>query len=51
MLRVTADKILFGTDSPWSNAKREKLHLLSMELSDNERDKIYYKNAIKLLNL
>ena len=43
------DKILFGTDGPWSNAKKEKLLIESLELSENELSKIYFKNALKLL--
>ncbi len=47
----TADKILFGTDTPWSNAKKEKLLLESLELCENELSKIYFKNASILLGL
>lgn len=46
-----ADRILFGTDSPWHTAKMEMRLIDSLELSDSERDKIFYKNAQKLLGI
>ncbi len=45
------DKILFASDSPWSNAKTEIEHIKSLGLSKNEMDLIFYKNAKKLLNI
>ena len=44
-----ADKILFATDSPWSDAKPEIEHIKSLPVSESERDAILYKNAEKLL--
>lgn len=43
------DKILFGTDCPWHTADMELRMLDSLSLNDNELQKIYYKNALKLL--
>jgi predicted TIM-barrel fold metal-dependent hydrolase len=46
-----AGKILFGTDFPWERAMniKEKIEKI---INDKEvKDKIYYKNAKKLLNL
>ncbi len=44
-----ADKILFGSDSPWQEPKTEYEFLLSLDLTDDEKDKIFYKNALKIL--
>lgn len=46
-----ADKILFGTDSPWSSQKKTLEHLNRLDFTDEEKDKILYKNAVKLLNI
>ena len=46
-----ADKIVFGTDSPWRTADTEKRLLSSLEISEDEMDKITHKNAQKLLGI
>lgn len=46
-----ADKVLFGSDSPWSKADEEIARLKSLPLTDVEKDLILYKNAEKLLLL
>lgn len=46
-----ANKILFGSDSPWSKAGDEIKALKSLPLSEDEKDLILYKNAQRLLNL
>lgn len=52
-----SDKILFGSDSPWSNAKREAEHLKNFllpensKISENDIDAILYGNAKRILNL
>lgn len=45
------DKILFGTDSPWGNQRREVEFIKSLPLRDEEKDRILGKNAIKALGL
>lgn len=45
------DKILFGSDSPWHKPAWERFLLETLELSDEDKEKIYHKNAEKLLNL
>ena len=47
----TADKMLFGTDTPWHNANMEMRLLDTLELSREDMDKITYKNAKKLLGI
>jgi predicted TIM-barrel fold metal-dependent hydrolase len=46
-----ADKILFGSDSPWSSAGTEIEHIKSLPLSDEEKFEILGGNAKKILNL
>jgi predicted TIM-barrel fold metal-dependent hydrolase len=46
-----ADKVLFGSDSPWSNAKTEIEHLNTLPLSQREKDDILFGNAKRLLKL
>ena len=49
--KVGSDKILFATDSPWSSATNDIKILKSFGLDKEVEDKIFYKNALKLLNL
>jgi len=44
------DKILFASDSPWSNAKTEIEHLKGMPLSDADKAAILSGNAIRILS-
>lgn len=46
-----ADKILFGSDAPWSKAGEEIATLNSLSLTQNEKDMISYKNAKRLLSI
>jgi len=46
-----ADKILFGSDAPWSNAGKEIEHLRSLPLSEDSKNAILYGNAMRLLGL
>ena len=46
-----ADKILFGSDSPWSNASNELAILNSLPLSETEKQMILCDNAKKLLEI
>ena len=46
-----ADKILYGSDSPWKSQKSPLLELLKLQLTKNEMDLITYKNALKILDL
>ena len=47
----TPNRILFGTDLPWSDARTEKRLVDSLDLSDADKEKILYKNAAALLRL
>lgn len=46
-----SERILFASDSPWSNARTEVEHLRSLPLAEDEKDNILYRNACKLLCL
>ena len=45
------DKILFATDSPWSDARRDKEVINALPLADVEKEAIFSGNAMKLLNM
>ncbi|MEE0946887.1 MAG: amidohydrolase family protein [Acutalibacteraceae bacterium] len=45
-----ADRLVFGTDSPWHTAGMEMRLLDTLKLTEEEKEKICYKNALKLLN-
>ena len=45
------DKLLFGSDCPWHKPSFEMKLIDFLDLSDDDKDKIYYKNAMKLLNI
>ncbi len=45
------DKLLFASDMPWHRPAWEMRLLNTLDLSDSDRDKIFYQNAAKLLNL
>jgi len=46
-----ADKILFGSDAPWSDARTEIGHLKSLPLKEEEKDAILGGNGKRLLGL
>lgn len=46
-----AEKILFGTDSPWTSAEESINFIKKIPISEDEKNKIFYENAKKLLKL
>lgn len=46
-----ADKILFGSDAPWSNAQSEIGHLSALPLSEKDKVAILSGNARRILRL
>ena len=48
---VGVDHILFGSDMPWARASHSKSKLEELGLSADDLEKIYFKNAKKLLNI
>lgn len=49
ILKHGFDKILFATDSPWSDQKKFIEILNGFGFSENEKDMLFYKNALRLL--
>ncbi len=49
--RHGADKVLFGSDSPWQGQRAALDYLLSLNISDEEKELITHKNAERLLSL
>lgn len=46
-----ADKVLFGTDSPWSDQKSALDDISKLNISEASKELILYKNAVKLLGI
>ena len=46
-----ADKVLFATDTPWSDIKTDVNILRSFNLNKSTENKIFYENAQKLLGI
>lgn len=46
-----ADRTLFASDSPWSDQKKSIDDITALPLSDSEKELIFHKNAMRLLNL
>jgi predicted TIM-barrel fold metal-dependent hydrolase len=46
-----ADKVLFASDAPWSNARTEIEHLRNLPLLESEKENILGANAKRLLNI
>lgn len=45
------DKLLFGSDLPWHRPEWELRLLNSLDISAEDREKIFFRNAMKLLGL
>ena len=46
-----ADKVLFASDSPWSDAGKEIANIEAMPLSAEEKEAVFAGNAKKLLGI
>ena len=49
--KIGSDRVLFATDSPWCDIKKEADILRSFRLGKDTENKIFRENAIKLLEL
>lgn len=47
----TPDRILFGSDMPWHRPSWQMRLIESLDLSEADKEKIYFKNAEKLLGI
>ena len=45
------DKLLFGSDMPWHRPAWELRLLNTLDLSEEDREKIFWRNAAQLLKL
>ncbi|MGN0584978.1 MAG: amidohydrolase family protein [Ruminococcus sp.] len=45
----SADKILFASDSPWSDPGISAKHLSALPITEEEKEKILFKNALAVL--
>ena len=45
------DKLLFASDMPWHRPEWELRLINSLDISESDREKIFFRNAQKLLNL
>jgi uncharacterized protein len=45
------DKILFGSDEPYTSYKEQLEHIYNANISDTAKNKIFYENASKLLGI
>ena len=48
---IGADRVVYGTDSPWRSQKDTVDAIRALPLTDEEKERIFHKNAEKLLNL
>ena len=48
---INPENILFGTDSPWTDRVDAVRRINEFGFSDEMKKKIFYKNALKLLEL
>lgn len=49
--RHTPDRLLFASDMPWHRPSWEKRLIESLDISKDDKDKIYCKNAMNLLGI
>ncbi|MPN23470.1 hypothetical protein SDC9_170858 [bioreactor metagenome] len=46
-----ADRILFGTDTPWYDQKKQLEFIRSLPLTPEEQERIFHRNAAELLRI
>ena len=46
-----ADQILFASDCPWHTPQMERDFIETLPLSESEKERIYWKNAVELLGI
>lgn len=51
MDKHTPDRFLFGSDMPWHRPNWEKRLIETLDISKSDKEKIYFKNAVKLLGI
>ena len=48
---LPSQKILFGSDSPWGNTKREIATVNSLAISQKEKENIFFRNSMQIYKL
>ena len=51
IIRHGADKFLFGSDNPWQSPRQAQDYLLSLDLDEDDLEKIKHKNAERVLGI
>lgn len=51
ILKHHSDMILFGTDTPWADQKKSVEKIKTLDISEGYKEKIFYKNASKILGI
>jgi predicted TIM-barrel fold metal-dependent hydrolase len=51
LLMFDEDRVLFGTDSPWTDQKKMLEHARSLRIPDQRKEKMLYRNAAALQRL
>ena len=46
-----SERVLFGTDSPWSDQEKEVNNIKNLKISQDDKENIFYKNALSLLKI
>lgn len=49
--RHSPDKLLFGSDCPWCTVPKIHEYVEKIGFTDEDKEKLYWKNAVNLLNL
>lgn len=51
LLKFDEDRVLFGTDSPWTDQKKMAAHAMGLPISDKKKEKLLFSNAAGLLGI
>lgn len=51
LLMFDEDRVLFGTDSPWTDQKKMLEHTLGLKIPEQRKEKMLYRNAAALQGL
>ena len=51
VIKHGSDKILAGSDNPWTNSANIHSFFSKLDVSEEDKEKMLYKNAMKILNL
>jgi len=49
--RFGPDRVLYGSDYPWSDPEKDILRFMRLKLTDSEQERIVYRNAVELFGV